>query len=244
MLPPSGAGSSGDGEDAGGAGGGGSGGRGGRGGSSGGGGARQLREEQQLQQRKATVTGKAAAGQRHLTFMGYDPAVLALMPQWVQVQVPFLATARAAVDRQTNQLITTLVGSGVSFNSISAQLKELAHVQHFTRMLAYFGFAACAKEMEAKQRGAGVRANPPSAAPHQSCALAGGSPCFACCCRSAHTGSPRTQLTRLHPYPTAHPTQGKASQPSWLLSAGATLPSRRILAVPRRWGCLRRQSST
>lgn len=111
------------------------------------------RQQQQQQARQDTLTRKADSGQSVVTFNAYDRAVLAQLPEFVQQQVPFITTAKGAVDGQLLQLITQLVTSGVSFSNITDRLRELAHTQHYLRELVYYSVAKEAHAAAVAARG-------------------------------------------------------------------------------------------
>jgi hypothetical protein len=78
--------------------------------------------------------------------MGYDRAVLAQLPEFVRQQVPFLTTARGALDVQLLEFISSLAVSNVGFANITNRLQELTHTQYYRRQLIYLSYA---KEAEA-----------------------------------------------------------------------------------------------
>jgi hypothetical protein len=59
--------------------------------------------------------------------MAYDKDVLAQMPAFVQQVVPFLTTAKGAVDVSLLQLLKTLAVSDVAFSNMVSRLQELHH---------------------------------------------------------------------------------------------------------------------
>lgn len=61
--------------------------------------------------------------------MGYDQAVLSQLPEFVQQQVPFMTTAKGAMDQQLVEFICSLAASNVGFANIANRLQELAHTQ-------------------------------------------------------------------------------------------------------------------
>lgn len=104
------------------------------------------RQQQQQQARQETLQRKVTKGQEVLTFMGYDRAVLAQLPEFVQQQVPFITTAKGAIDLQLLEYIKSLAVSNVSFANIANRLQELTHTQFHRRQLLYLSYA---KEAEA-----------------------------------------------------------------------------------------------
>jgi hypothetical protein len=77
--------------------------------------------------------------------------------------VPFLATPKGAVERQTLALMKLQFVSGVSFNGTANRLKELAHTQFYEKQLVYYDFAASVKDLEGARRGElGLRGRGPA----------------------------------------------------------------------------------
>jgi len=66
--------------------------------------------------------------------MGYDRAVLAQLPEFVRQQVPFLTTARVALDVQLLEFISSLSNG---FANITSRLQELTHTEYYRRQLMY-----------------------------------------------------------------------------------------------------------
>jgi hypothetical protein len=81
------------------------------------------KQQQRQQARQETLQRKVDSGQSTLTFMGYDRAVLAQLPEFVQQQVPFLTTAKGAIDLQLLEFLKSLAVSNVSFSNIADRLK-------------------------------------------------------------------------------------------------------------------------
>lgn len=109
--------------------------------------AQGTKQQQQRQQaRQETLQRKVDRGQTTLTFMGYDRAVLEQLPKFVQQQVPFLTTAKGALDARLMEFTSSLAASNVSFANITNRLEELAYTHYYRRQLTYYSYA---KEMEA-----------------------------------------------------------------------------------------------
>jgi signal recognition particle GTPase len=109
--------------------------------------------QQQEQARQETLQKKVDRGQDMLTFKAYDRAVIAQLPEFVQQQVPFITTAKGAVDSQLLEFIKNLVTSNVSFSTITRCLKEVSHTQYYRRMLTYCSFAKEAAAYAVAARG-------------------------------------------------------------------------------------------
>jgi hypothetical protein len=104
------------------------------------------KQQQRRQARQDTLQKKADRGQTTLTFMAYDRAVLAQLPEFVQQQVPFMTTAKGAVDLGLLEFIKALVTSNVGFGNITNRLQEMAHTEYYRQLLTYYSYA---KEREA-----------------------------------------------------------------------------------------------
>jgi hypothetical protein len=104
-------------------------------------------------QQQETLQKKVDRGQDMLTFKAYDRAVIAQLPEFVQQQVPFITTAKGAVDSQLLEFIKNLVTSNVSFSTITRCLKEVSHTQYYRRMLTYCSFAKEAAAYAVAARG-------------------------------------------------------------------------------------------
>lgn len=113
------------------------------------------KQRKQQQARQETLQMKADKGQTTLTFMAYDRAVLAQFPQFVQQQVPFMTTAKGAVDRGLLDFITSLATSNVGFANITSRLQEQAHTQHYRQQLTYVSYAKEAEAAAVVARGEG-----------------------------------------------------------------------------------------
>ena len=105
------------------------------------------RSQQQAQARQNTLVRKAKKGQEHLTFVAHDKAVLEQLPAFVQQQLPFLPTARGAIDVQLLTMLKLFATAGVGFATMVKVLKELQHTQYYQRMLVYCSCAAAVKEV-------------------------------------------------------------------------------------------------
>lgn len=116
--------------------------------------AQVSKQQQQRQQaRQETLQRKTDKGQSLLTFMAYDRAVLAQLPEFVQQQVPFITTAKGAVDVQLLELIKLLAVSNVGFASITSRLQEQTHTQYYQRQLVYYSYAKEAEAAAVSARG-------------------------------------------------------------------------------------------
>jgi hypothetical protein len=113
------------------------------------------KQQKQQQARQETLQMKADKGQTTLTFMAYDRAVLAQLPQFVQQQVPFMTTAKGAVDLSLLDFITSLATSNVGFANITNRLQEQAHTQHYRQQLTYVSYAKEAEAAAVAARGGG-----------------------------------------------------------------------------------------
>jgi ATPase subunit of ABC transporter with duplicated ATPase domains len=71
---------------------------------------KQAKQQQQQQQKEAN---RQERGQKHLTFSAYDRQVLQKMPAFIREQVPFLTTAKGAIDTTLLQLLKLLAVSDV-----------------------------------------------------------------------------------------------------------------------------------
>lgn len=113
------------------------------------------KQQQQQQARQGTLQKKADRGQSTLTFMAYDKAVLAQLPEFVQQQLPFMTTAKGALELQLLEFISSLAVSNVSFANITNRLQELAHTHFHKRQLTYYSFAKEAEAAAVAARGEG-----------------------------------------------------------------------------------------
>lgn len=113
------------------------------------------KQQQRQAARQDTVQRKVQQGQTTLTFMGYDKAVLQQLPDFVKQQVPFVTTAKGALDAQLLEFITSLAVANVGFANIAKRLQELAHGQYYRRQLTYFSFAKEADAAAVAARGEG-----------------------------------------------------------------------------------------
>lgn len=111
---------------------------------------KQARKQQQQQQKEAN---REARQQLNLTFSSYDRQVLEKMPAWIREQVPFLTTAKGAIDTTLLQLLKLLAVSDVGFANLVNRLHELHHWQYYKQMLVYYSFAASVKQQERENRG-------------------------------------------------------------------------------------------
>jgi hypothetical protein len=111
------------------------------------------RQQQQQQARQDTLQKKIDSDQEDLTFMSYDRAVLAQLPPFIQQQVPFITTAKGAIDLQLLEYMKSMAASGVSFSNITNRLQERTHTQHYSRMLTYYSFAGVAEAAAVASRG-------------------------------------------------------------------------------------------
>jgi hypothetical protein len=75
------------------------------------------------------------------------------MAAFIREQVPFLTTAKGAIDTTLLQLFKLLAVSDVGFANLVNRLQELHHWQYYKHMLIYFSFAACVKAAEQNNRG-------------------------------------------------------------------------------------------
>jgi hypothetical protein len=110
-----------------------------------------LRREQVQQQQKEA--NRLERHQRDLAFMSYDRQVLEQMEPFIREQVPFLATAKGAIDSTLLQLLKLLAVSGMGFSTLVARLQELHHWRYLKQMLVYYSFAAAVEPEEADKRG-------------------------------------------------------------------------------------------
>lgn len=97
--------------------------------------------EQQRRQQQRTKTSKTG----DYTFMGYHQKVLDKMPEFISTQLPFVSTAKGAIDTQLLQLLGLLAVSDVAFANLTNRLSELQHKQFYTHMLQYYSLAAAVK---------------------------------------------------------------------------------------------------
>ncbi len=111
----------------------------------------QAKKQQQQQQEKEA--NREARQQVNLTFSAYDRQVLQQMPAWIREQVPFLTTAKGAIDTTLLQLLKLLAVSDVGFANLVNRLHELHHWQYYKQMLVYYSFAASVKQVERANRG-------------------------------------------------------------------------------------------
>lgn len=114
------------------------------------------KQQQQQAARQETLQRKQERGQSTLTFMGYDRAVIKQLPEFVQQQVPFVTSAKGALDAQLLDFISSLAVSNVSFANISNRLQELGHGQYYRRQLTYYSFAKEADAAAVAARGEGL----------------------------------------------------------------------------------------
>lgn len=103
---------------------------------------RASKQHQQAQARQNTIEKKAQRGQQHLTFVAHDKAVLEQLPAFVRQQLPFVATARGAIDVQLLTMLKLFATAGVGFAAMVKVLKELQNTQYYQRMLVYYDCAA------------------------------------------------------------------------------------------------------
>lgn len=113
--------------------------------------AKKQQAKQQKQQQKEA--NRQERGQTHLTFSAYDRQVLQKMAAFIREQVPFLTTAKGAIDTTLLQLLKLLAVSDVGFANLVNRLQELHHWQYYKQMLIYYSFAACVKAAEQNRRG-------------------------------------------------------------------------------------------
>lgn len=111
------------------------------------------KQQQREAARLETLQRKVDSGQKMLTFMAYDKAVLAQFPEFVQQQVPFLTTAKGAIDLQLLEFTKALAVSNVAFSNIANRLEELTHNQYYSRQLLYYSYAKEADAAAAAVRG-------------------------------------------------------------------------------------------
>jgi hypothetical protein len=111
------------------------------------------KQQQREAARQETLQKKVDSGQKVLTFMAYDKAVLAQLPEFVQQQVPFLTTAKGAIDLQLLEFAKALAVSNVSFSNIANRLEELTNTQYYSRQLLYYSYAKEADAAAAAGRG-------------------------------------------------------------------------------------------
>lgn len=148
------------------------------------------------------------------------------------VQVPFLATAKGAIDRDTMTLATAQFASGVSINGTASRLKEIANSQFYERQLVYYSFAKEVKDYKAAQRELGHGWQGPELHGRQYTTVP-----------SSQFELLSTTMMRLHLSPPRHPltkpTQVARASCGWRLSAlaGRELTSRPPLAARRRQTC-------
>jgi hypothetical protein len=109
---------------------------------------KQAKQQQQQQQQEGEAEPK-----KGITFSSYDRQVLQQLPAFIQQQVPFLTTAKGAIDTTLLQLFKLLAVSDVGFNNLVSRLHELHHWQYYKQMLIYYSFAACVKQLDAARRG-------------------------------------------------------------------------------------------
>lgn len=102
--------------------------------------AQQQQQQQQnnsakkQQQDKTRQKHDEAAQPFTFTFSAYDKSVLDMMPAYVQQQVPFLTTAKGAIDVVLLQLLKLLAVSDVGFSNLVNRLSELHHWQYYKQM--------------------------------------------------------------------------------------------------------------
>ena len=117
---------------------------------------RSGKQQQQQAARQATMAKKAASSQKNLTFVAHDKAVLQQLPAFIREQVPFLATARGAIDVQLLTLLKLFSTAGVGFATMTKAMQELQHTQYYQRALIYYSMAAAiaekAKPADPRQR--------------------------------------------------------------------------------------------
>jgi ATPase subunit of ABC transporter with duplicated ATPase domains len=75
--------------------------------------AKKQAKQQQQQQQQQKEANRQERGQKHLTFSAYDRQVLQKMPAFIREQVPFLTTAKGAIDTTLLQLLKLLAVSDV-----------------------------------------------------------------------------------------------------------------------------------
>jgi hypothetical protein len=109
--------------------------------------------KQQQQQQQQQVVPKPAKKTKNLTFSAYDRQVLEQMPAFIREQVPFLTTAKGAIDTTLLQMFKLLAVSDVGFNNLVNRLHELHHWQYYKQMLIYYSFAKSVKDEERARRG-------------------------------------------------------------------------------------------
>lgn len=105
---------------------------------------KQAAKKQQQQEQKEA--GRQARQQKNLTFTSYDRQVLEQLP-FIREQVPFLTTAKGAIDTSLLQLLKLLAVSDVGFANLVNRLQELHHWQYYKQMLIYYSFAAAVKKV-------------------------------------------------------------------------------------------------
>jgi len=75
------------------------------------------------------------------------------MAACIREQVPFLTTAKGAIDTTLLQLLKMLAVSDVGFANLVSRLQELHHWQYYKQMLIYYSYAASVKQLERDRRG-------------------------------------------------------------------------------------------
>lgn len=75
-------------------------------------------------------------------FNAYDSDVLALLPPFIQEQLPFVATERGAIDKRLLGFIKILMVRDGSATAARDALWELAHIEHYQHYLQYLQTAA------------------------------------------------------------------------------------------------------
>lgn len=121
--------------------------------------AQQQQQQQQnssakkQQQDKTRQKHDEAAQPFTFTFSAYDKSVLDMMPAYVQQQVPFLTTAKGAIDVVLLQLLKLLAVSDVGFSNLVNRLSELHHWQYYKQMLLYYSFAQHLNKVQEEARG-------------------------------------------------------------------------------------------
>jgi hypothetical protein len=75
--------------------------------------------------------------ERPYSFLGYDPEVVRLLPETIQLQFPVILTRKLAIMKGALHLTDTLVQHGLGFNTISKVLKELNNLRYCEKQTIY-----------------------------------------------------------------------------------------------------------
>lgn len=79
----------------------------------------------------------AAAHEKPYTFLGYDPEVVALLPDFIRYQFPVLLTRKLAIDLKAVDVFRRLRQTGYTFEKQAALLNEISARRYYQRYRLY-----------------------------------------------------------------------------------------------------------